>query len=45
MLYVIEGRGPLGTSRSNKKSLRGRGGDVKENKSVHCSMITIYTNL
>jgi len=30
MLYVIEGRGPLGTARPNKKCLRSRGGDLKK---------------
>jgi len=31
-VYVIEGRGTLGTTRPNKKSPRIRGGDIKENK-------------
>ena len=31
-VYVSEARGPLGTTRPNKKSLRSRGGDIKENK-------------
>ena len=31
-VYVIEGRGPLGTTRPNKKSTRSRVRDIKENK-------------
>ena len=31
-VYVIEGRGPLGTTRHNKKSPRSRVGGIKGNK-------------